>query len=50
MLMMFGDFLIDEQIFFSIQVKQSVIISSKHCIYEFLHDLLNHLRLMILGN
>ena len=36
--------------FFSPQVKQSMIISSKHGIYELPHKLLNDLRLMILGN
>ena len=33
------------QIFFSPQVKQSVIISNKNCIYEFPDKLLNYLRL-----
>ena len=37
------------QIFFSQQVKQSVIISDKHGIYELPHDLPNDLRLRILG-
>ena len=41
----FWDFLILYQIFFSQQVKQSVIISNKHGIYELLHELLNNLRL-----
>ena len=44
------DCLILYRIFFSPQVKQSMIISSKHGIYELPHELLNDLRLMILGN
>ena len=50
MLIMFRDILIDEQIFFLPQVKRSMIISNKHGIYELPHELLNNLRLMILGN
>ena len=50
MLIMFQDILIDEQIFFLPQVKRSMIISNKHGIYELPHELLNNLRLMILGN
>ena len=38
------------QIFFSLQVKRSVIISNKHGIYELHHELPNDLRLRILGN
>ena len=38
------------QIFFSPEVKRSVIISSKHGIYELPHEFLNNLRLRILGN
>ena len=43
---MFWDILIDEQVFFPLQVKRSVIISNEHGIYE----LPNNLRLKILGN
>ena len=50
MLIMFQDILIDEQIFFLPKVKRSMIISNKHGIYELPHELLNNLRLMILGN
>ena len=45
----FRDFLIFYQVFFSPQVKQSVIISNKHGIYELPHELTNDLRLGILG-
>ena len=38
------------KIFFSPQVKQSMIISNKHGIYELAHELPNDLRLGILGN
>ena len=44
------DFLMFNQIFFSLQVKRSVIISEKHGKYEFPHKLLNDVRLRILGN
>ena len=40
----------DEQIFFSPQVKRSVIISNKHNIYELPHELPNDLRLRKLEN
>ena len=43
----FRDFLMVEQIFFSPQVKRSVIISNKYGIYEFPHELPNDLRLRI---
>ena len=46
MFIIFWDILIDEQIFFSPQMKRSVIISNKHGIYE----LPNDLRLRILGH
>ena len=46
----FRDFLILYQVFFSPQVKQSVIISNKHGIYELPHELTNDLRLRTLGN
>ena len=39
-----------EQIFVSPQVKPCMIISNKHGIYEFPHELPNNLRLKILGN
>ena len=38
------------QIFFSPQVKQSMIISNKFGIYELSHELPKDLRLRILGN
>ena len=38
------------QIFLSAQVKQIMIISNKHGIYELPHKLPNKLRLRILGN
>ena len=46
----FWDFLILYQIFFSPQVKRSVIVSNKHGIYEFPNEWQNELRLKILGN
>ena len=46
----FWDFLILYQIFFSPQVKRSVIVSNKHGIYEFPNKWQNKLRLKILGN
>ena len=46
----FCDFLILYQIFFSPQVERSVIISNKHGIYELPHELPNDLRLRILGD
>ena len=50
MFIIFRDILRDEQIFFSPQVRQSMIISNKYGIYELPHKLLNDLRLRILGN
>ena len=50
MFIIFSDILIDEQIFFSPEVKTSVIISNKHGIYELPHELRNDLRLRKLGN
>ena len=38
------------QIFLLPQVKQCVIITYKHGVYELPHELLNDLRLRILGN
>ena len=38
------------QVFLSLQVKGSVIISNKHDIYELRHKLPSELRLGILGN
>ena len=38
------------QVFFLPQVKQSIVISNKHGIYELPHVLPNNLRLRILGN
>ena len=38
------------QIFFLPQVKRSMIITYKHGIYELPHEMLNELRLRILGN
>ena len=46
----FWDFLILNQIFFSAELKQSVIISDKHGIYELPHELPNNLRPRIMGN
>ena len=43
------DILMLSQIFFSPQVKKRVIISNKHGIYELAPELLNKLRLRILG-
>ena len=43
-------FLIIFQIFFSSQVKLSVILIKKHGIYELPHELSNYLRLRTLGN
>ena len=39
---MFSDFLMVEQVFLSPQVRQSMIISNKHVIYDFSHKLLNN--------
>ena len=39
-----------EQIFLSPQVKKSVIIRNKHCIYDLPHELPNDLRLKKLEN
>ena len=50
MFKIFSDILIDEQIFFSPQVKGSMIISNEHGIHELPHELPNDLRLRILGN
>ena len=44
------DFLLFYQIFLSLQVKPTVIISNKHGIYELSHELPNDLSLKILGN
>ena len=38
------------QVFLSEKVKQSAIISNKHGIYELPNELMNDLRLRILGN
>ena len=38
------DFMIQHQIFFSLQVKESVIISNKHGIYKLHHELPNDLK------
>ena len=46
----FWEFLLLYQIFFSPQVKRSMIISSKHGIYEFLNKMSNNLRLRALKN
>ena len=50
MVIIFWDFFMIDQIFFSPQVKLSVIISNKHGIYELPHELKNELRLRILGH
>ena len=46
----FWDFLIFYQIFLSPQAKRWAIVTYKHGIYEFPHELPNDLRLRILGN
>ena len=46
----FWDFLMFYQIVFSPEVKRCAIITYKYGIYEFSHELPNHLRLGILGN
>ena len=50
MVIKFRDILLFEQIFLSPQVKRSVVISNKHDMYELPHELLNNIRLRILGN
>ena len=50
MVIIFWDFLMFDQTFLSPKVKQSMIISNKHGIYELSHELPNDLRLRILGN
>ena len=44
MFIIFSDILIDEQIFFSPEVKTSVIISNKHGIYELPHGVAERLK------
>ena len=48
--LIFWDLLLLYQVFFSLQVKWSLIISDKHGITELSLELLNDLRLKILGN
>ena len=50
MFITFRDFLMVEQIFFSPQLKRSVIISNKYGIYELPHGLPNNLRHRTLEN
>ena len=50
MVIIFSDFLLFGQIFFSQEVKRSVITNNKHGIYELLGQLSNGLRLRILQN
>ena len=50
MFVIFWDFLIVERIFLSPQKKRSMIISNKHGIHELLHEFINKLRLIMLGN
>ena len=50
MVLIFQDFLILDQIFFTPQVKRSVIITNKHGIYELPHELPSDLRLRKLEN
>ena len=45
----FSDILMFSQIFLSLQVKRSAIISNKDGIYELPHELLNDLRFRVLG-
>ena len=47
--LIFRDFLMFYEVFFSPQVKQSVIITNKHGISELPHELANNLRHRILG-
>ena len=44
MVLIFWDFLMFDQIFFSPQIKRSVIIGNKHGLYELPHELQNDLR------
>ena len=48
MFIIFWEILIDDQIFFSPQVKRNMSISNKHGIQELPYDLPNDLRLKIL--
>ena len=50
LVIIFWDILMFDKIFVSPQVKRMAIISNKHCIYEFPHELPNDLRLRALGN
>ena len=50
LVVIFWDFSMFYQIFFSLQEKRSMIISNKNSIYKLPHKSLNNLRLMILGN
>ena len=50
MVIIFSDFLMFDQIFLSLTVKQSVIISNKHGIYKLPHEFPNDLKSRILGN
>ena len=50
MVITFLDFLMFDQIFLSLTVKQSVVISNKHGIYELPHEFPNDLKSRILGN
>ena len=45
----FSDILMFYQIFLSLQVKQSAIMSNKDGIYELPHELLNDLRFRVVG-
>ena len=49
-MIMFWDYLIFYQIFLSLKVKRSVIISNKYGIYELPYELPNYLRLRVLGS
>ena len=50
MVKIFWDFLMFDQIFFSSQVKRSMVISNKYGIYKLPHELPKDLTLKILGN
>ena len=50
MFIIFRDFLIFYQIFYSPQVERYAIITYKHGIYKLPHELPNDFRLRILGN
>ena len=50
LVIVFSDFLMFQQILLTLQVKPIVIVTNKHSIYEFLHEMLKDLKLTILEN